>query len=218
MTDLMKPESLPSSLYWSTTYLNPQRFSSIGYQWKIAMESGGESFLEIGPGAGVLTLLLRAKGFTVITGDINTLLKPSVCLNLPFLPFRKKAFDVVLCFEVLEHIPLDLLLPSLKEYERVASSKVVISLPEYKPKKRSLRRWSIPWAAYQFQKLIPSMPRIRARDETVTISPGHYWEIGVQGVSRETVIAQGQQAGLLFKEDFCNPHYSYHHFFAFETS
>lgn len=45
------------------------------------------------------------------------------------LPFPDDAFDVVGCFEVLEHLPGDLPAKALAEYARVARRAVVLSVP-----------------------------------------------------------------------------------------
>lgn len=45
------------------------------------------------------------------------------------LPFADKSFDVVGCFEVMEHLPGDLPRQALSEYARVARRAVVLSVP-----------------------------------------------------------------------------------------
>jgi ubiquinone/menaquinone biosynthesis C-methylase UbiE len=46
------------------------------------------------------------------------------------LPFRSKTFSYVLCCEVLEHLPSKALgVKLLKEAERVAKNKVIVSVP-----------------------------------------------------------------------------------------
>lgn len=214
--DLKKPESLPKSLYWTTKYLNPQRFSSIGYQWKFAVETEGNTFLEIGPGGGVLTLLLEAKGLNVITCDINPVLEPSVCCAIPFLPFQNKSFDVVLCFEVLEHLPFSVFFQSLLEIKRLATKSVVISLPHYIPASPKNKKYSRSWLVNLLKSRISSILHSKKNDKNVSIPPEHFWEIGVQNISPETIIAHSERAGLLLKGNFRNPHNQYHHFFIFD--
>lgn len=218
MIDLTKPESLPQSLYWTTDYLSPERFSSIGYQWKLAVESGSNSFLEIGPGGGLLTILLRAKGLDVITSDINKSLKPSVAIGLPLLPFRDKAVEVVLCFEVLEHIQWEFFLPSLREIKRVASNKVIISLPNCKPSVVKPQKYSVFGAVYWGKKVLRSiLDWAQPTEVDYQIPLEHRWEIGVLNISADIIIEHAKQIGLSHKEDFRNPHSPYHHFFVFEV-
>ncbi|WP_084019698.1 class I SAM-dependent methyltransferase [Dechloromonas agitata] len=49
--------------------------------------------------------------------------------NVVSLPFGDSHFDAVLCAEVLEHIPEDLLVKACSEISRVAKDKVVIGVP-----------------------------------------------------------------------------------------
>jgi SAM-dependent methyltransferase len=216
--DLKKPESLPQSLYWSTSYLTPKRFSSIGYQWNLAIESGGSRFLEVGPGSGMLTLMLRAKGLDVITADINSSLQPSVAVCLPALPFRSQSMDVVLCFEVLEHLPIETFLPCLDELRRVAINKLIISLPNCSPVIKEPKRYSIPWATNRMAKLVRRLPGLRKPEPRLELDPAHYWEIGDQGITPASVIAQVQQCGLKHLRNFRNPYYPYHHYFIFDLA
>ena len=182
------------------------------------MELGGDRFLEIGPGNGILTLLLREKGLNVITSDINNSVNPSVAINLPLLPFQNKAIDVVLCFEVLEHLPWELFLPSLRELKRVASNKVIISLPNCEPLVEKFPKYSISWWAYWLKKIVHSiLGFLRSYKVDYKLPPEHYWELGMLNIYSNMVINQAQQVGLLLKEDFRNPHFPYHHFFVFEV-
>lgn len=49
--------------------------------------------------------------------------------NIQHLPFRNNAFDIVVCTEVLEHLPENVLLKGIKELQRVSRKYVLISVP-----------------------------------------------------------------------------------------
>lgn len=54
---------------------------------------------------GFVSDYLRARGVKLTTVDIDGRLKPDVVANLTDLPFEASSFDVVACYEVLEHLP-----------------------------------------------------------------------------------------------------------------
>jgi len=45
------------------------------------------------------------------------------------LPFEDNSFDIVLCCEVLEHLPISIYKKSIKEIERVAKKYIIVSVP-----------------------------------------------------------------------------------------
>jgi hypothetical protein len=49
--------------------------------------------------------------------------------DIQSLPFTDKAFDIVICTEVLEHLPVDVLLRGVEELQRVSRRYVLVSVP-----------------------------------------------------------------------------------------
>lgn len=101
------------------------------------------SILDAGCGYGFNSLMLSKKGIVAGVDQDYTRLKVAkqICqgfnvklfqADLINLPFPNNKFDLVICFEVLEHIKDDLL--GLKELKRVTkqSGKIIISFPEAK--------------------------------------------------------------------------------------
>lgn len=203
--DLKKPETIPQELYWQIAYLTPTRLSSIGYQLKLAVESKASRFMEIGIGNGLLTSLLRAMNLNVITFDINQLLIPQVVGKMPELPFADKCFETVLCYEVLEHLPFDVLDEAIKEMVRISANSVIISLPD-----RS--------NLYEPQGLKRIINTVLRRKRVIPLPAEHYWEIGYQQINVDRIIEIAIKQGLSLLNDFRNPHSMYHHFFVFELN
>ena len=207
--DLKQPMNLPSSLYWSIDYLTPKRFASIGYQWTLAIQSTGSSFLEIGVGNGLLTYLLRKRGFTVYSVDINHQLRPSFVANVSHLPITRKSVDTILCYEVLEHLPFELMFSVLGELTRIAKKKLIISLPNLLPYKTRSTFW---------HKLVRFLKRdSNQMEEDVKISSAHYWEIGYKSIQVSTIIDIAENTELSLEKHFRNPYNPYHHFFVFHV-
>jgi SAM-dependent methyltransferase len=100
-----------------------------------------ESFLDAGCGEGfVARRVLRAMPDLMLTGcDVSEGALAIAADTVPSarfvpgsvtdLPFPDDAFDVVGCFEVLEHLPGDLPRQALREMARVARRAVVLSVP-----------------------------------------------------------------------------------------
>lgn len=68
-----------------------------------------QKILEIGKGAGVVSAVLKDMGYDLKTMDINEHLHPDYVQNICALEdaFKKNQYDVILCAEVLEHIPFE---------------------------------------------------------------------------------------------------------------
>lgn len=105
------------------------------------VEQRPTSFLDAGCGEGFVAAMLRRRlpeleltGFDVDPAAVQVAgardPKGSfMTASISDLPFEDRAFDVVGCFEVLEHLPGDGPDAALKELGRVARNAVVLSVP-----------------------------------------------------------------------------------------
>lgn len=93
-----------------------------------ATRQGGR-VLEIGPGSGHTTWLLRQMGMDVTTLDFDASLRPDIVGDVTRIPCADDSFDCVLAAEVLEHIPFGEFGKALSELRRVCHGQVVITLP-----------------------------------------------------------------------------------------
>ena len=202
--------------YFRPEYLSPARLSSIGYQFQFAIESGGQTFLNIGTAHGLLEQMLIQLGHTVVGVDIDPLVMPDLIALLPQLPFSDNSFDTVMAFQVLEHMPLELLSDCFSEMGRVSRAKVIISLPDQSP----LSEIAVPTSgleklAVRFHKWTVRRQKWRQR-VALQMDPEHFWEMGIDGVTEETVLATACEAQLDFAQMLRNPCFSYHRFFIFD--
>jgi Methyltransferase domain len=115
--------------HYGRAYNSLQRWILYWYQISDVLDLNPTKFLEVGVGSGVVSSLLKAKGISVTTCDIDGSLNPDVVGSVLSLPFYDGQFDLVLCGEVLEHIPFDDFYHALKELSRICSGRLVISLP-----------------------------------------------------------------------------------------
>jgi SAM-dependent methyltransferase len=143
----MRVEAQPrrSSNYQKHTAANPiQRMLIDRFHRKVVSEIvalSPQSFLDAGCGEGFVArrVIDAAPGIT-LTGcdvseaalDIAAGANPEARFmigSVVDLPFPNRSFDVVGCFEVLEHLPEDLPLRALSEMGRVARRAIVLSVP-----------------------------------------------------------------------------------------
>lgn len=181
---------VPPEHYKEETYMTPERRMSFSIQE--ALSSGPGLTLELGIGPGLLSRGLRAQGMRVVTADIDPRLRPEVVCSITSLPFRDRAFDRVLAFEVLEHIPLDLLRSAVQEVCRAAADRVIVSVPEKRDRIRTFISLRILGRKWQ--------------------DPQHYWELGLF-VSKLHFLRLFHESGFgLLHYDATHP---WHRFFVF---
>lgn len=134
-----------SSNYRKHTAANPlQRALIDRFHRKIVREVAAlapRSFLDAGCGEGFVAKLILAelpeidlKGCDLSSGALTIAKQTNpgaefLSGSVVDLPFPDNSFDVVGCFEVLEHLPDDLPRQALTEFARVARRAVVLSVP-----------------------------------------------------------------------------------------
>lgn len=169
-----------ASHYDFATYVTPARFASYWHQVNEVISLKPRTVLEVGPGPGIVTHILREQRIKVTTCDIVDDTRPALRASALHLPFRSDSFDVVLCCQVLEHIPFESSIAALAEFRRVCSTACVISLPH------AGRYW-----AYTLH--VPKLGTVRFGLQPQLLAPAHrfdgqhYWEIGKRGYSARAV-------------------------------
>jgi ubiquinone/menaquinone biosynthesis C-methylase UbiE len=143
------------------------------------------------------------------TIDIDEDLSPDYIGSVTNLPFEDAQFDVVVCCEVLEHLPFTDFLPSLKEIRRVARHKVIISLPD---KRRhfgvALCVARFGWFTFEWNPVRRQYARKRL------VSGGqHHWEIGCKGTLIKDVVKGIRDAGFKIEKQYRLPKHAWHCFF-----
>lgn len=213
MTDFSDSDrvgEVPLASHYDAAYLGEDaiRLSSYRMQLVAALEVRPVNALIIGRGDGLVPELLRASGVAADTLDIQPHLKPDICASVLQMPFTDASFDVVLCCQVLEHLPFERFGDAIAEIARVARKRIVISLPD---QRRHLalefrfgrRSWRLGVSLPRSRQPIPQWRRDRM---------GHYWEIGFEPVGFADVANSLLAAGLNYKSQR-NPDYPWHTFF-----
>jgi SAM-dependent methyltransferase len=194
--------------HYEAHYETRRRFLSYWNQIEQIRRTEARNVLEVGIGNGFVSRYLRHAGFDNHSVDFDARLKPDTVASVTKLPFEDRSFDVVCCFETLEHIPWADFPGALAELRRVSERMVLISLPDVTPFFRlkigaGFKKVLVDWAV-DHRRLIPKTHRFDGQ---------HHWEIGKKGFALRRVRAQIEAAGLTVVEvhrDYEDP---YHRFF-----
>lgn len=99
---------------------------------------GVNSILDVGCGDGALTNLLASTYEKVVGIDkSNEALKhvkaEKISGSIDYMPFPDNGFDLVVCSEVLEHLPQGIYKQAILELQRVSNKYIIISVPNDEP-------------------------------------------------------------------------------------
>ena len=194
--------------YFNADYDNKERFISYWHQIHEMLSLNFKEALEIGKGNGFVSNYLIGKGKKIITLDIENGLNPDVVGDVSKIPFCSESFDVVACYEVLEHLPFRKFPTALEELYRISKSYVILSLPD-----RSGR-------AYKLHIHLPKMGEMKRLITIPRLKPiecrfdgEHYWEIGIRGYPIKKIIAQIENSNFILRRNYRLFEFPYHRLF-----
>lgn len=196
-----------NSKYSFEKYVYLTRWISYWYQIKEVLSLKPEKVLEIGVGDKTVSNYLKNQGINIATLDIDEKLKPDFIGNVLKMPFPDNSFDVLLCAEVLEHLPFEDFEKGLRELKRVTKKYVVLSLPHFGYTiKFSFKIPLLKEKKFAIKIPIPIKHRFNGE---------HYWEMGKRGYTLKRV------KGIIkkyfkIKKEFIPFENQYHHFFVLE--
>lgn len=203
-----KPQ-VPREHYF--TYIPKRRWISYWYQIKEVLETNEKKVLEVGVGNKTVSNFLSKVGLDVTTFDYDESLDPDVVGDVTNLSnyFKPNSFGVILCAEVLEHLPFEYFDKVLKELNFVSAKYVVLSLPyagiilPFRIKLPALKE-------INFNLRIPIFWKEHKFDGQ------HYWVIGTRGY-KYGKIKKTLQDYFFIKKTYCPPEHPNHHFFILRT-
>jgi ubiquinone/menaquinone biosynthesis C-methylase UbiE len=167
--------------------------------------------LEIGIGSGVLGAILKKIDCPYKSMDIDPELTPDYVGSILKIPFSNDSFDVVGCFQVLEHLPFGQFHHALNELLRVACKAVIISLPD------DGKLWSYSLYIPKLGTKRVQFPRPFTKTVAHTFDGEHYWEINKKGYEIKRIkeiienISQGHH--FMLERNYRVWENTYHHFF-----
>ena len=201
---------VPPNHYFNIEYDTKSRWISYWYKINEVINLKSKSVLEIGVGNKSVSDYLTKIGFRVKTCDLDKSLKPDVVANILNLPFKIDSFDVVLCAEVLEHLPFKNFSKALSNIHKVSKKYAIITLPNF-----SITN------LYFGIKVIPYVPKkeflIRVRYPVKHKFLGeHYWEIGKKGFPVSLIKESIRKSGFQIKKNYSPIEDPRHNFFILE--
>ncbi len=207
----MNPQVEPNH-YFNKSYDSKGRFISYWHQINEIIKLNPKTVLEVGVGNGFVSKYLKEKYLkerkvNILTLDIDKRLNPDVVGSVLNMPFSNESFDVVACYEVLEHIEYKDFNKALSEIFRVSRAYAILSLPDvnrvYRLNVQIPKIGEVKW-------LIP-LPRLRKPAHN--FDGEHYWEIGKAGYSLSKIINEIQKAGFKIEKTYRVFENPYHRFF-----
>ena len=205
----MGPQVEPDH-YYDNDYDSKGRFCGYWHQIDEIIKLDPNETLEIGIGNGFVYKYLRGRKIKVTTLDIDRRLNLDVGGSVLKLSFANGSFDVVACYEVLEHLPYEDFPESLTEIHRVSNSYAVLSVPD------STRAYrldiQIPKIG-ELRKLI-QLPRLRALEHQ--FNGEHYWDIGKGEPNLRKIMDKIHNADFELKKTYRIFEMPWHRFFVVE--
>jgi hypothetical protein len=202
--------------YKSSSYLSPKRWTSYALQVREVMLLKPNTILEIGPGNGLVTEILRKMNFKVETLDIDERTGADHVASVTDEKAMEKfygKFNVVIACQILEHVRYEDFLKAMGILKKVAPQ-AVISLPHSMVKGK-------------FFYVLLKLPGVRdlvvafkwcLNPLTYQFNGEHYWELGTRGYSIRKVTDDLRKTGWQIRKQFFNPENPYHYFFVLEKN
>ncbi len=204
-------EQFPKEIYEDEFYDSLSRFVSYYNQKKIIIDIAKKDkehtkILEVGKGNGLISEYLKQRGYDIKTFDNTDELNPDYIGDITHIQdVVEDKFDIISCFEVLEHIRYRDVENVLKQFSEITENYLLVSLPQY--------RFSFTlWAEVSFLPkyvLYFDIPFLKKKHK---FDGAHYWELGKEGYSLKDFRILLSKFFYLERE-FTHPLNAYHRFF-----
>jgi hypothetical protein len=196
-----------ASHYDFQTYTDLPRWTSYWHQITETLALAPKTALIVGLGDNIVyEILTRVGGGKFYTFDFDKNLHPDFegdVVNIDGILGERK-FDVILCCQVLEHLPYEKFEDILRQMERHADN-VIISLP-------------CSAMQYGFKVKLPLIKTVKVNIyihkffKRYKFNGEHYWEIGTRGYTRRSIL-RSMKKFFTVEKWYVAPYNWYHVFF-----
>lgn len=202
-----------SSHYRFSEYVNRERWASYWCQVQSVLRNGGQTVLYIGVGDNIVPSILELQGLDVARFDHDAQLGADYASDIREIDrsVPTAGFDVVVCCQMLEHLPFEDFETVIAKLARIAKKGLILSLP-YRYRRVFDVKFKIP--------LIPEshiyldIPKFWHRWR---FNGQHYWEVGTRGYSRRRIDEVLRRHGNI-RRRYRPPENRYHIFYEVDTS
>ena len=206
--------NMKDTKYLAKNYLYKGRWISYWYQLEEAMSLGGvKSILEVGVGNKIVSEILLNKGYAVKTVDIDQEVKPDFIEDIRNpVSLSENSFDLILCCQVLEHLPYSDFITALKNLYRISKRYAIITLPY--TSKGTFK--------FYFYIHVPTLGSVswaklfNLFSEEHVFNGQHYWEIGKKGYKLKRVRNDICESGFRIIKQYPISENPYHYMFICE--
>jgi len=110
-------------------YDNMIKFMYYFHEIELTKSLNPKSILEIGVGNKTYYNYMKQQGYEIKSLDFDKTLNPDIIADVRNTKLKEESFDVVVAFEVMEHLPYSEFQQALKELRRVSRKHVILSIP-----------------------------------------------------------------------------------------
>lgn len=193
------------NLYYQD-YDHRERFISYWQQIEYVKKVKPKTLLEVGIGNRFVYDYLKKHNYSIESFDFDERLKPDYIGDILAMDIPKK-YEMVMCCEVLEHLPMEKFSLALKNLAVYSNKYLLISLPQrILPFHFYVKLPKIP--AINFFFFLPRLPRIN-----FSFDGQHYWELEVKGAEGKKIRKCFKQVGFKIEKEFTHPLDYTHRFF-----
>jgi ubiquinone/menaquinone biosynthesis C-methylase UbiE len=207
---------MSESHYKKSSYNTLYRFVSYYYQIKSIFDLNPNSVLEIGIGSNLVSNYLKQNNISVKTCDVKKELSPDIICDIRGISLPDNSYDLVCAYEVLEHIPFNDFIKSIKEMKRVSKKHVIFSVPYSSPYIHLL--FTLPYLSRVIKKkylgLLFRLPIYKKHK----FNGEHYWELGKRGYPIKRIRQIIKSCDLRINKEFSPLFNKNHYFFILEKN
>lgn len=187
-TTVWQPKVQVKAGHYKPGYDDWDKWTNYWWQIRSVLDHQAQTVLEIGVGSRVVNDYLKRAELSVQSLDIDPALEPDHVGSATALPFPDNSFNAILCCEVLEHMPWEQSVQTIRELHRVTDKWAFVTVPHFVLSFAMLLR--LPY--FHFQEFRLRVPRNKV------LRPGgeHFWEIGRAGYTTSRLEKEFVAAGF----------------------